>query len=835
MNPKLYNVRRPDTGAIVPVAEDNVDHAISLGGEVMGEAFDAPMPMHTNVSPPYEDVSVQSKPEKIYQVRRPGVEKPVPVAESNLAKARSLGGEVLEEMEPDSDQSPPENRRNHAQHEYTGENPVASFAKNAAAGLVGGIPDIGVGIHNLVSKEENQWPYVTDTISKAVDKVTGGYTKDTDPYSKHAAQFLFSLFGGGAAGKAVQAVGAAKKLGAASGAAEKTGKFVANNLGITNASTKNVSAGLAGGGAIGLAEQVDLPIYAEIPAVIGAFVLGGKFGGGAASKIKDSEMLKPLFEKIPGLEKFLQKQNYQELASKIDPEAISDLLKTSLINKEAEFLTQKTLSSLPEEIQGKIKHNPALLNDQEVSLVVEKGMKDFTDQIGTLEKEFGISLTSGEYTGSPKIIAQEDALANRPHIEHFDKAMQNRKTKLTQRIEKIQNDLSSAASNSEELGKKIAHEVESVYSSLKKMRSNNWNKNFGEIADREIIPIPKYISKLKEFSKLHPDNEGNQVAISASKKRLSAGLIKNKTELKIDKDLMLKEVSSQIDANISPRRVNDILVGMNESISRFPNETFSRKQMLDLKGALEADLKNAAENVLTKDQASMVSKARAAFAEDSKLIEDLDKSILFNKVGEEVLTVPEKIAQYLDNMPASQLKLTFDALRRSSSHQEVIPQIQRYYIENAMNAATKGGSDTFNPRIFMEKLPKKAELDVILGDTAAYQEIKDLSVLMRRMAKYQPSRSNSKTSQREQSIRNDLEEGVSKVAVDAAKGDISGSILNFIGNQYSKLGSRDKVMSELLLSPEHRKNILSEVGKSGKRRPLMAAFSQALSQSESTQ
>lgn len=703
-----------------------------------------------------------------------------------------------------------ENSRNHAQHEYTGENPVASFAKNAAAGFVGGIPDIGVGIHNLASKEENQWPYVTDTISKAVDKVTGGYTKDTDPYTKHAAQFLFGLFGGGAAGKAVQAVGAAKKLGAASGAAEKTGKFVANNLGITNASAKNVSAGLAGGAAIGGAEKADLPIYAEIPAVIGAFILGGKFGGGAASRIKDSEMLKPLFDKIPGLQKFLQKQNYQELASKINPEAISDLMKTSLINKEAEFLTQKTLSSLPEEIQAKIKHNPALLEDAEIELVVQKGMKDFTGQIENLEKEYGISLTAGEFTGSPKIVAQEDALANRPHIESFDRAMQKRKTKLTQRIESIQNDLSSTSSNSEKLGEKISEEVQSVYSSLDKMKKDNWNKTFGEASDEKIFPIPTYIDKLKEFSQLRPDNLGNEVAIKASKKKLNDGI--------------------QYEKKISPRRINEILVGMNEDIRRFPDKTFSRKQMGELKNALESDLTNAEKNVLTQDQASIVRKARTDYAADSAIGDQIDKSILFNKIGEESLQVPEKIAKALDTMPASQLRLTFDALERSPNHQEVIPQIQRYYIENAMKAATKGGSDTFNPRIFMEKLPKKAELEVILGDTGAYKEIKDLSVLMRRMAKFQPSRSNSKTSQREQAIRNDLEGDISNVASDAIKGNFKDSILNFIGNQYAKLGNRDKVMAELMLSPEHRKNILNEVGRSDKKRPAMAALAHALSQ-----
>lgn len=690
---------------------------------------------------------------------------------------------------------------------YDGENPAAAFAKNSVAGFVGGIPDIGVGVHNLVASKDNQWPGVTDMISNAIDKATGGYTKDTGAMSKHSARFLSSLFGGGAAGKAIQAVGAANKLGKASSATEKTGSFIANNLGLTSPSVKNISAGLAGGAAVGASEIADLPIYAEIPAVIGAFVLGGKLGGKASGAFRDSEMLKPLFEKIPGLQKFIQKQNYEDLAKNINPEAIGDLLKTSLIDKEISFLTEKTLSEIPEKIRVKLKDNPALLNDQEVEYVVEKGMKDFTSQIEKIEKEFDISLTAGEYTGSPKIIAKEDALANKPNIEVFDIATKNRKAKLSKSLEKISNDLSSESTDPEKLGQIIAKEVDSVYSSAEKLRSDNWNERFGAVIDEPIFPITNYQNKLKEFAKLRPDSEGFKVAIRTAKERLNDGI--------------------QYEKSISPKRMNDILVGMNQDIRRFPQQTFARKQMNELKASLEKDMDVSIANPSTAEQASLIREARAGYAEDSKILDQIDESILFKKIGEESLLVPEKIAKSLDVMPASQLKLTFDALKRSDKYHEVIPQIQKHYLENAIKAATKTGSDSFNPRIFLDKLPKKAEFDVIFGGTKAYTEIKDLSVLLHRMVKFQPSRSNSKTAQRAQADRGDLEEGLSEAALDATKGKFSGT-LSFLKDQFARLGSYDKTVAELLVSPQHRKNILDEVGKSNNKRPVLAALAQAL-------
>lgn len=793
---KTYAVRRPD-GKIFDVPESNLDWATKEGGIILDD--DEIMDESQPESPPKDQSRAQypqasGAQEKIYPVKRPDG-KIYDIPESNLKKAQDLGGVVVE----DTPEAEPQ-----VKHKYTGENPVSAFAKNVGAGAIGVLPDIAIGINNaqastgrpqfdIETGEEfpaaQEVPYVTDIISDKIDKATSGYTKDTGAMSKHAGRFLGSLFGAGWTGKAIEAVGAAGKLGKASGAAESAGSFVANKIGITNPSVANVSAAVAAGSAEGLIEENNIPMQYRLPLVLGSFILGHGMGNKVSAKFKDSETLKPLFDRIPGLQKSINKGHYEDLAKNIDEGALGDLLKTSLIEKETEFLTKKTLSELPTEIRSKIENNSALLTDAEVDQVIQKGMSDFTSQIDRLEKEY-FPLTTGEYTGSPKIIAKEDALANKPNVDNFDIALKDRKNKISKRIEKIKNDLSLKASTPEDLGNKIAKEVDSVYQDAHKMRTDNWNKGYGKAVDEPILPIDDFKNKLQEFAKLRPDTEGNIVAIKAAKRRLNDGIA--------------------YEQKISPKRYNDILVGLNEEIRRFPDKTFSQKQMLELKAAAEAGLDKAIQNAATQEQASIIRNVRSQFAEDSKIIDQLDDSILFSKINKDSLKIPEKIAQSLDNMPSSQLKLTFDALKRSSNYQEVIPEVQRYYIENAFKAATKDGPDSFNPRIFMDKLPKKAEFEVIFDGTNAYQEIKDMSVLFKRMRKFQPSRSNSKTAQRAQADRGDLEE-VAEAASKVASGDWVASLKSLL--KVGSGSSYDRKVADLLISPSDRKRILDQVGK----------------------
>lgn len=813
--PMNFRVKFPD--GVYEIPEQNLDRAISLGGEVLddnliknsvdtgvmnGANSEANLVAtnnnnNNNMAAPIDGIPVptpsmeqpaevrnetQGAPsQRMYKVQFPDGLYEIP--EGNLEKAKSLGGTVIGEQPSQEPQASPQQ-----QDEYTGENYVSSFAKNVGASFVGGIPDVGIAIRNATKDADNQWEYVTDKISKSIDDATGGYTKDTGPYSKHIARFLGGLFGAGWLGKGVKAAGEAANLGVASKAVEKVGSGI-QHLGITKPSAASIGAATAGGAAMGYAEQDKMPIYLEFPLLLGAMVVGSSAGGATSNLFKNSNLLKPIFDKVPGLEKYVKSQNYEELAKQINPDSISNMMKTSIINQEADFLTQKTLSELPEALRVKIAENPALLSESEIKTVIDKGLSDFTNQIKEAEKKYGINLTTGEFTGSPKVLAKEDALANKPNIESFDINRTDRNLKSAQSLEGIKQSVSKESMSAEALGESVYKDVKNVYDDVINARSENWNKNFGGVVDENIIPIPTYVEKLKEFAKLRPDNLGNEVAIKAAKKKLNDGL--------------------QYEKNISPKRINDILVGMNQDISRFPNETFSRKQMLELKGALEADLINAESNILTKEQASMVRKARAGYAEDSKILDKLDESSLFSKVNSGTISIPEKITQAIKAMPGSQLRLTLDALKKSPNGANTIANIQRYYIEEAVNAATKGGAENFNPRIFLEKLPKKEEFDIIFDGTKAYNEIKDISVLFKRMAKYQPIRGNSKTAQRAQVDRGDLEEGVS-AAIGAAQGKW-GKTFSFLGDKLNKGGAKDKRMAEILLSPTDREEVLKYV------------------------
>lgn len=778
-NPKMFMVRNPE-GKTYSIPEHNLDKAIELGGEVidddmiMNQSSQPSIQSQTNFQSDEVAQNTQNpqNQQQMFKVRNPKGEI-YNIPESNLKKALDLGGQVIDDT-PD---------------EYSGKNPGAAFAKNVGAGVVGAIPDTAIGLYNLYNLSVGSGaplPYVTDKISSAIDKATNDYTKDTGPKSKHAARFLGSLFGAGYVGKGVQALGSAGKAGAASKGLEKTGSFITNNLGV-RPGVSNATGALASGAAVGFAEENDIPFYWQVPLAIGAFVLGHGVGNKASSTFKNSDKMKSLYEAIPGLEQLVNRGHYKDLSKLINEKDMRDLMKNSLIESEGEFLSQKVISELPPEIQTKLKTNPGLLKEDEIKLIIDKGQNDYNKFISELEDKY-FPLTTGEATGSAEVIAKEDALANKPKNDVFDRAMSNRRSNIAQRIEQIKHDLGGKNLTSGELGEKIAKEVEDVYSKAYKLRASNWTRRFGKAADENILSIDDYVDKLKEFSKLRPDNEGNIVAIKAATRKLKDGI--------------------EFEKKISPKRFNDILVGLNDDIRRFPDKTFSQKQTIELKKTLEESLTKNIENAPTAEQASIIRNARAGYSKDSELIDQLDESILFNKIKKEQITVPEKVASALDKMEPSQLKLTLDALKRSSNYQEILPEIQTYYLNRAFEAAIKEGRSDFNVRTFLNNLPKKEQFDIIFDGSNAYQEIKDISILLKRVKKFQPVRGNSKTGQRLQADRGDLEEHA-EMAVKASNGDVTGLIKNLLGKLSTS--SYDKRISELLISPRDRKEILKEL------------------------
>ena len=283
---KMYKVRRPDTGQIGDVADKNIDHAISLGGKIMGESFDVPLPIeepaHSNA---YEDSAIvaQKNPEKMYKVLRPDINKIGDVSESNLEKAKQLGGIVVNDKENPIPEEPD-----------TYGKLAARSAKTLGLSIVGGTADTIAGLYNIpagiqnvtseVMKNQNPdfigendfipasqqqplplIPSATHAINKGIDTATNEYTQTKKGDSIQAGiETMGTLLSAGGAAKAALKAGqhgASKVLGA---------------LGTTN------PIGLGAGGAAGYAASeasnaghgTAASIGAGIGAGVGTAVLG---------------------------------------------------------------------------------------------------------------------------------------------------------------------------------------------------------------------------------------------------------------------------------------------------------------------------------------------------------------------------------------------------------------------------------------------------------------------------------------------------------------------------------------------------------------------------------
>ena len=92
-NPKMFKVRRPDTGQIGDVAEHNLDMAISLGGEVVDNLPEQSIGTPSSINP-----------QRMFKVRRPDTGEIGEVSEANLQKAKELGGEIVEDNKPEPEE-----------------------------------------------------------------------------------------------------------------------------------------------------------------------------------------------------------------------------------------------------------------------------------------------------------------------------------------------------------------------------------------------------------------------------------------------------------------------------------------------------------------------------------------------------------------------------------------------------------------------------------------------------------------------------------------------------------------------------------------------------------
>jgi hypothetical protein len=141
-----------------------------------------------------------------------------------------------------------------------------------------------------------------------------------------------------------------------------------------------------------------------------------------------------------------------------------------------------------------------------------------------------------------------------------------------------------------------------------------------------------------------------------------------------------------------------------------------------------------------------------------------------------------------------------------------MPEVQQFVVSQALKAATKNGIENFNPRIFLQNLPEEKTFNLLFEGSSALKEIKDISVLLRRIWKFEPQRKGSPTAQRLQADRGDIEDSFYSAGLSLAKARVptaASTIAEAVGKKNSS--AAEKLIAEILISPEGRQEILKFV------------------------
>lgn len=684
---------------------------------------------------------------------------------------------------------------------------VFPLVKNAAASAIGSLPDLVGTVLNATGLPKEYLggsiPSLTQELINLVDKYGGSVTEDKNKYLTEISKFLGSLVGTGGYGQAIKGIGAAVNA----PRVEKIGNFI-GKFGETNPSGVGIGASIGGGSAAAFSEENDLPIESALPLTIGASILGGKGGNIAEKGIK----------KVVGD----KRGAYEYLASQISPEDLKNTVANAIKNDDFSFLSKETLESLSPEIRIKLEtKKPFDLTSQELDTILEKGgTSDYANNLNSIQKERQIFTTLGEEAGSAQLANFEKSLANTSNVDKFDKALASRREDISQYFQKLMNKISSKDVDKESLGNTIETEVNKVYKNAEKLRKDQWNADFGEVSNIDVIEVPNFLAKLREFSNLSPDLVGNRVASNIAKRQIKTLFPKKDTPYPED-----------YIPTISPKNLNDKLIGLNEDLFRFPERTFSRKQVGELKKSLDMDLDLAAESGII--DASLIRNARENYRKNSEIINNFSDSILAATIKEGKINFPEKIAKSFDGMQPSQLKLTLDVLKRSDKYSEVLPNIQKYYLEKAFNEANKSKDiSKFNYKKFLDTLPEDKNLEIIFGDSKIKSEIKDSIKLIRKIIKEEPVRGGSPTASRLKAQADQLE------AAREATGfpDITQTPKTLVGGIYSVydglknalIKKSNNLYAEIMIDPNQRKEIYKLIGKPTQKNTSLSISKKAL-------
>jgi len=183
----IYRVRRPDTGQIGEVEDHNLDQAIAMGGEVIDDLLqNEPVNQSANINPqPVEEPQgiqtqetvtqsqpaispeVTQQPEKMYKVKRPDTGEIGEVSESNLEKAKQMGGEVVDGEELGYGDRALQFAQGVANIPAFGADLVNNYVAAPALNVAGGVTELAAKGAGLVSSGAE------DTLNKAAEGIYG--------------------------------------------------------------------------------------------------------------------------------------------------------------------------------------------------------------------------------------------------------------------------------------------------------------------------------------------------------------------------------------------------------------------------------------------------------------------------------------------------------------------------------------------------------------------------------------------------------------------------------------------------------------------------------------
>lgn len=328
-----------------------------------------------------------------------------------------------------------------------------------------------------------------------------------------------------------------------------------------------------------------------------------------------------------------------------------------------------------------------------------------------LSQDLGQVYTPGQATGSRSLLTIEGLVRRHPASADKMAAFDQRQLDVSLRnLESNLNRLAASPSGPEATGGLVAKSFDKVFTDVTKLRRATAQADFGkvdELAGRYRVIKPTNLSQTIDDLAKDFDVPGGGDASSSLVRRIQG--IKTELERAGPQGLSAKETQRLLEVYGSASRGTGKI---------FQDLDTAQQRMIagKLQGALLKDIDAAADaGGHTGEIATALKSARDNYRQNSKAINDLEKSVLGRLFGGDYEKSPERIAMAVRNMKPSELRQSMDILNKADP--ATSQSVKRYLVEDALAAggyAPKGlapqaqvaGEDVFSPAKFLTSIRK---------------------------------------------------------------------------------------------------------------------------------